>query len=1012
MNDFATQETIAAASIAAVKVPPVWVARVLPLVVALMDEYKTKYNNEIKALTPKDWREGRSAATNPNIWTHLVGVADYLKAGDYDEALEMLGTMVGMGRGIGNWVGGDAAKAIENLIGSIRAETDDTHPNSPSKTEMEAGRAAITKKRYLRLEGMSGREALLNDKFSASFGGQIRLDLVIADDPKIHPPYRRGQYIVFKRDGRLYARQWNVSNGFHDRVLTIIDGEPFRPVLPPLQKGTETAGTPMENARWQTAHEYGSKAGVVLGYTRGEDGRDLVRFRADNGGVIDLPPHMLFPETPATEGAIALVKGNLVAWTAGGHQMVGELLNIDGDIAMVARLVSGGGIRPELKKVPVSRLRLAKAQGAEASALAAHHKHAAQQEQWLEYHDKQFETYHPTSSPDASYAKDFTLTSEAMLRQGLAHVVPNELIRSGQGQIYVERIENRFGKVVELRGYSVEPEASWTFITRPPVPGQLPKYGTEIQGQDGKSYVVGDQHTWQIMSQLSAGERVRIKQTSEEDVVKGDSGRRSHSFIVYSLQGGGMALSVEVERIDTDGDRVVTLEQLADGRESGMYAHNPYQADILEFELDPEGHYRTEAPNGPTVQDLCPLGTIVATNYSTGPYVVRTVSSHKWKGKRSWCLTCSQLGSKKADSYLNDYVAVDGRIRHLFGNNTDEVLILESPKETEINKTLRNKKGELGKNHDGAHFASSQGEWHQMPGRYAGIDARIGVLELEDGSWLSHPEGWWRWSRRFVSRDAALRYAIAKVLKLHRARFRGNSEGTHYLRSFVTSEQLQAVTTWALGLVNRKPPKLYTYDPISDVGNEDGEGVMATKFKFEKDEAVTYKGNQYYWIGRKVGSFRVLASQPGTESGFLVPETEIGETVFPAPNKHGVFHKKHAALIEFKKNSNFYVRIYTLQIASDAWIGAMETKTSTSGHSSPLSATRVHSSYEAVVKQELGPIIAGLAANAAGRSFPGWSSFKPAMAKQAILTLLSQVPPQLASEIIIYARSRAGEDRG
>lgn len=723
-----------------------------------------------------------------------------------------------------------------------------------------------------------------------------------------------------------------------------------------------------------------------------------------------------------TESAHAI--GDLVAWTAGGHQLVGELLGVDGEMATVARLVSGSGIRPEQKKVSFGRLRPATMKGAEAAALVAHRKFEAQQQKWLDYHDTQFATYIPSTTPDASYTKDFTLTSAAMLRDGCANVVPDGLINCGRGQIYVERIENRFGKVVELRGYSVEPAASWTFITRPAERGQLPQYGTVIQGHDGKSYVVREQHTWRIMSQLSTGERVRLKNTGEEGVIKCDSNRRSHSAVIYSLESGALVRSIEVERIDTDGDRVVTLEQANDvglstaqpinERKTGMYAHNPYQADIAQMELDPEMHYRTEAPNGPTVQDICPPGTIVATNYSTGPYVVRTVSDHMWKGKRSWSLTCAQLGEKKADSYLNDYVAIDGRIRHLFGNNSDEVLILECPEDTKMNKSLRTKTGEVGANQDGAHFAAHQGEWHQMPGRYADIDAQIGVLELEDGTWLARPEGWWRWSRRFESRDTALRFAIAKVIKNYRKRFRDNSR---YLPMpmYVSFNELQVVTTWALGLANRKPPKLYTFDPetgISDVGNEKGEGTMAPKFKFEKDEAVTYKGNRYYWIGRKVGSYRVLASQPGTESGFLVRESEIGETVFPAPNEHGVFSKKHASLLEFKKNSNFYVRIYILQISSDTWAGAMETKTSISGHSSPLRAVRVQASYEAVVKQELGPIIAGLAANAAGRSFPGWATFKPAMAKQAILALLSQVPQQLASEIIIYARSRAGENRG
>lgn len=469
-------------------------------------------------------------------------------------------------------------------------------------------------------------------------------------------------------------------------------------------------------------------------------------------------------------------------------------------------------------------------------------------------------------------------------------------------------------------------------------------------------------------------------------------------------------------QIDTDGDRVVVLEQPPTSeRKTGVYAHNPYQADTAQMELDPEMHYRTEAPNGPTVKDLCPPGTIVATNYETGPYVVRTVSDRMWKGRRCWGFTCAQLGAKKADSYLNDYVAIDGRIRHLFGSNSNEVLILERPEDTEMNKMLRTKNGEVGANQGGAHVASQQGEWHQMRGRYASIDAQIGVLELEDGTWLAHPDGWWRWSRRFDSRDAALRYAIAKVLKKYRKRFRDNSDGTRYLRMNVSFERLQAVTTWALGLANRKPPKLYTYDPkteISDVGNEEGEGVMAPKFKFAKDEAVRYKGDRCYWIGRKAGSFRVLASNPGSGSGFLVPESEVGVTVFPAPNESGVFDKKHASLIEFKKDKNFYARIYVLQIADDAWITAHDIQRRDGGAHASLQERRALPSYEAALKAELVPMIAGLAAAAAGNSGSNWDGVKPALAKQAMLALLSQIPSRLATDIIIEARSMAGGDRG
>lgn len=187
---------------------------------------------------------------------------------------------------------------------------------------------------------------------------------------------------------------------------------------------------------------------------------------------------------------------------------------------------------------------------------------------------------------------------------------------------------------------------------------------------------------------------------------------------------------------------------------------------------------------------------------------------------------------------------------------------------------------------------------------------------------------------------------------------------------------------------------------------------MAPKYKFAKDEAVRYKGEQYYWIGRKVGQFRLLAATPGSDSGFLIPESEVGLTVFPAPNKHGVFDKKHASVIEFKKDNNFYVRIYVLQVATDAWTAAAEIRRRDTGQSSPLSECAIQPSYEAAVTKELLPIVVMLAATAAGNTKSGWEGVKPAIAKQAMMQLLSQLPSRLMSAIIIEARSRAGENRG
>lgn len=110
-----------------------------------------------------------------------------------------------------------------------------------------------------------------------------------------------------------------------------------------------------------------------------------------------------------------------------------------------------------------------------------------------------------------------------------------------------------------------------------------------------------------------------------------------------------------------------------------MYiAHNSYQVETG-MDLPTDFQFRSEPPGGPTVHDLCPAGTIVKTSYSTGPYTVFSVSPRMWRGLRSWSLTCSAVGKQKPEFYMNEYVAVDGRILHLFSNNDSEVMILDRP---------------------------------------------------------------------------------------------------------------------------------------------------------------------------------------------------------------------------------------------------------------------------------------------------------------------------------------------
>jgi hypothetical protein len=113
---------------------------------------------------------------------------------------------------------------------------------------------------------------------------------------------------------------------------------------------------------------------------------------------------------------------------------------------------------------------------------------------------------------------------------------------------------------------------------------------------------------------------------------------------------------------------------------------------------------------------------------------------------------------------------------------------------------LRNAAGEPPLGIGGLAFRDDQGEiFFYDPDRSPA--ARFGVLELEDGSWLVHP--FHVDSVRFADRNAALRFAIAGLIRKARKYMRAKEdEGIHW------SEGLGGrVIEWALGLKPEKPAK-------------------------------------------------------------------------------------------------------------------------------------------------------------------------------------------------------------
>lgn len=109
-----------------------------------------------------------------------------------------------------------------------------------------------------------------------------------------------------------------------------------------------------------------------------------------------------------------------------------------------------------------------------------------------------------------------------------------------------------------------------------------------------------------------------------------------------------------------------------------------YIGQPTEAPIEPASPYRV--PSGPPIETLVGPGAIVHTNYGTGPFEVVGVSAHRLPSEpdvRYWSLSLVPAGTPKPAKgrkrtptrWINDVVAVDGRILNLDRTNPDEVLI-------------------------------------------------------------------------------------------------------------------------------------------------------------------------------------------------------------------------------------------------------------------------------------------------------------------------------------------------
>lgn len=109
-----------------------------------------------------------------------------------------------------------------------------------------------------------------------------------------------------------------------------------------------------------------------------------------------------------------------------------------------------------------------------------------------------------------------------------------------------------------------------------------------------------------------------------------------------------------------------------------MKAHNTYQR---ELGYGARAQYRYRLPRGPAIGELIRPGSIVSTNYS-GPSAVLEIVRDVYKPPEggafeNWTLVLARLNATKrrAEGWINEVVAVDGRLLHLFENNDDEVFV-------------------------------------------------------------------------------------------------------------------------------------------------------------------------------------------------------------------------------------------------------------------------------------------------------------------------------------------------
>jgi hypothetical protein len=166
-------------------------------------------------------------------------------------------------------------------------------------------------------------------------------------------------------------------------------------------------------------------------------------------------------------------------------------------------------------------------------------------------------------------------------------------------------------------------------------------------------------------------------------------------------------------------------------------ANSLYQLESLGC-VAPSG-YRQTPVGQPEVDALVKPGDVVRTSYGSGPYQVKEVKRfdcsasdlHDLEGMHWYTLTMKSMDGRGAACWINELVAVDGRLLKLFANNEDEVFVdsdvEDQPEAVEVSRDIAPSLLDLKPGQPQLDIV-----WNQLPTDFSRAASAIGLLRLRD----------------------------------------------------------------------------------------------------------------------------------------------------------------------------------------------------------------------------------------------------------------------------------------